>query len=86
MSELYEDDGISLGYRNGEYALTPLLLERTESGAKFTVGRRKGSFKGMPQTRRMRVKIHEGGKVREIDLGSVGAEGTVATRLQLAGE
>ena len=76
-AELYEDDGISLGYRNGEYALTPLLLERTEGGAKFTVGKRRGSFKGMPQARRMRLKIHEGGAVREIDLGSVGADGII---------
>ena len=78
-AELYEDDGISLGYRNGEYALTPLSLEKTAEGMKFTVGKRKGSFKGMPQARHMRLKIHEGGNVREVDVGSVGADGAERT-------
>ena len=78
-AELYEDDGISLGYRKGEFALTPLTLEKTAAGAKFTVGARKGSFKGMPKTRRMRVRIHGGKDIREIDLGEVGAAGKSVT-------
>lgn len=78
-AELYEDDGISLGYRKGEYALTPLSLEKTADGAKFTVGTRKGAFDGMPESRRMRLKIHDGGTVREIDLGLVGRDGATAS-------
>ena len=78
-AELYEDDGISLGYRTGEYALTPLSLEKTAAGVKFTVGARKGSFKGMPKTRRMRVRIHGGKDIREIDLGEVDASGKSIT-------
>ena len=74
-AELYEDDGISLGYRKGEYALTPLTIEKTAKGAKFTVGVRKGSFSGMPEKRRMRLKIHDGRAVRDVDLGLVGFEG-----------
>ena len=76
QAELYEDDGTSLGYRTGEYALTPLSLVKTAAGAKFTVGARKGSFKGMPRTRHMHLKVHERGVVRELDLGLVGPEGT----------
>ena len=41
---LYEDDGDSLGYRTGDYALTRI----TQKGGEVTVGRRTGSFKGMP--------------------------------------
>ena len=74
-SSLYEDDGISLGYRKGEYAITPLSLEKTETGVKFTVGVREGSFTGMPETRRMHLRIHEGDAVRELDLGDVGSCG-----------
>ena len=74
-AELYEDDGISLGYRSGEYALTPLSLEKAPGGAKFSIGARKGSFKGMPGPRHMRLRIHENGGVRELDLGLVGPEG-----------
>jgi len=74
-AELYEDDGISLGYRTGEHALTPLSLEKTASGGKFTIGARKGSFKGMPGPRNMKLKIHEGGNVHTFDLGLVGPEG-----------
>ncbi|MBR4171365.1 MAG: glycoside hydrolase family 31 protein [Kiritimatiellae bacterium] len=78
-AELYEDDGISLGYRKGEFALTPLTLEKTDAGAKFTVGARKGTFKGMPEKRRMRVRVHGAKEVREIDLGLVYASGKSIT-------
>ena len=78
-AELYEDDGISLGYRTGEFALTPLTLEKTAAGGKFTVGARKGSYKGMPKTRRMRVQIHSEKNIRMIDLGDVGAAGKSIT-------
>ena len=72
---LYEDDGTSLGYRKGEFAVTPLTLERTADGMRFSVGVRKGAFVGMPAARRMRVRIHSGRDVRDVDLGLVGAEG-----------
>ena len=52
----------------------PMQLRNGTSidGAKFTVGTRKGAFNGMPESRRMWLKIHNGGTVREIDLGLVG--------------
>ncbi len=74
-AELYEDDGVSLGYRTGEYALTPLSLKKTAKVTAFTVGVRQGSFKGMPEVRHMRVRIHADDAVRELDLGLVGPEG-----------
>ena len=77
-AELYEDDGISLGYRSGAYSLTPLSMERTADGLKFVVGARRGSFKGMPAARRMKLRLHEGTSVRDVDLGSVGQEGKVS--------
>ena len=74
-TELYEDDGISLGYKGGEYAVTPLSLKRTADGFEFAVGERTGSFKGMPDKRSMKLRIHDGASVREVDLGLVGPEG-----------
>ena len=41
---LYEDDGDSLGYRTGDYALTRIV----QKGGEVSVGKRTGSFKGMP--------------------------------------
>lgn len=79
-AELYEDDGVSLGYRTGAYSTTPLSVRRTADGrAQFTVGARRGSFVGMPETRRMKVRFHFGQKVEERDLGMVGGEGCTAT-------
>ena len=74
--ELYEDDGISLGYRTGAYALTPLKVERLATGAvRFTVGVRQGRFDGMPVTRRMSVRFHLPGGVVVRELGDVGESG-----------
>ena len=70
-TELYEDDGVSLGYRNGKSATTPITMK----DGILTIGRREGSFDGMPATRRFKVRVHEEGAVREIDAGQVGVEG-----------
>ena len=77
-AELYEDDGISLGYRSGAYAITPLSLRLDGKGRiTFRVGERKGAFDGMPEKRRMKVRLHFGERTEECDLGLVGGEGTV---------
>ena len=70
-TELYEDDGVSLGYREGKFATTPITMK----DGILTIGRREGSFDGMPATRSFKVRVHEGGAVREIDAGAVGVEG-----------
>ncbi|MCQ2391002.1 MAG: DUF5110 domain-containing protein [Kiritimatiellae bacterium] len=45
--ELYEDDGLTLAYREGRYAQIPLSVKKTDKGAVFTIGRRHGSKKGV---------------------------------------
>ncbi len=42
---LYEDDGVSLKYREGEYALT----EITHKDGEVVIGARRGSYDGMPE-------------------------------------
>ena len=48
---LYEDDGGSLGYRQGEFARTPLTCDTLGKSVKLTIGGREGSYAGMPATR-----------------------------------
>lgn len=54
-AEWYEDDGDTLAYRTGEHAITPLAV--TADGM-LTIGPRKGTFRGMPATRRVTVVRH----------------------------
>ena len=54
-AEWYEDDGDSLAYRDGAYAITPLSFK----GGVLTVGKRSGPFCGMPKVRRVRVIRHD---------------------------
>ena len=77
--ELYEDDGDSLEYRKGAYALTPVSVKTLDGKVVVTVGRRVGSYRGMPATRRIKARIHLPGRVEEVDLGDVGEEGASAS-------
>ena len=61
-SELYEDDGISLDYRTGGFARTPLTLTAKGGAVVFTVGARNGAFKGMPSARRCSARFHAVGR------------------------
>ena len=42
-AELYEDDGLTLKYRDGQYAQVPLTVKKTAKGCVFEVGRRHGT-------------------------------------------
>ncbi len=48
---LYEDDGLSLGYRSGKSARTRLTCETKGKSVTLTVGGREGRYDGMPATR-----------------------------------
>ena len=51
--ELYEDDGVSYGYERGEFSTIPLRWD--EAGGTLSIGRRTGSYPGMPAEREVRV-------------------------------
>ena len=55
---LHEDDGQSLGYRNGQFARTLLSCETAGKTVTLTLGGREGSFAGMPATRDFTATIH----------------------------
>ena len=57
---LYEDDGVSLGYRNKESSWTPLTYEPMgEKGRHLiTIGPSEGHYKGQPSSRTYKIRVH----------------------------
>jgi alpha-D-xyloside xylohydrolase len=53
---LYEDDGLSEGYRGGAFAQVPLTWN--EAAKTLTIGVRVGSFPGMAKSRAISVRFH----------------------------
>jgi alpha-D-xyloside xylohydrolase len=51
--ELYEDDGVTYGYEKGASATIPMRYD--EASGTLTIGRRAGSYPGMPAARTVRV-------------------------------
>ena len=68
--ELYEDDGISLGYKQGQYALTPMSYTTTSGGIhELVIAPTKGAFNDQVQGRSYAVRIHAQDKPRSISIG-----------------
>ncbi|KQM24793.1 MULTISPECIES: glycoside hydrolase family 31 protein [unclassified Sphingomonas] len=57
---LFEDDGLSEGYRKGQSAQVPVTWN--EATKTLTIGARQGSFPGMVAQRAMSVRFHSPGK------------------------
>jgi alpha-glucosidase (family GH31 glycosyl hydrolase) len=56
--DLYEDDGISLDYQRGRYALTSMRYRTSASGHELVIGPTAGAFEGQRQTRKYELRIH----------------------------
>ena len=56
--DLYEDDGISLDYQRGKYALTPMTYRASASGHELVIGPTAGSFAGQAEARTYELRIH----------------------------
>jgi hypothetical protein len=56
--DLYEDDGVSLDYEHGAYALTPMTYRTAGTGHRLVIGPTTGSFAGQRPGRRYGVRIH----------------------------
>jgi alpha-glucosidase (family GH31 glycosyl hydrolase) len=56
--DLYEDDGISLDYQRGRYALTSMRYRTSASGHELVIGPTAGVFEGQRQTRKYELRIH----------------------------
>jgi len=65
---LYEDDGISLGYRKGQFARTVLACDTAGKTVKLTIGGREGTYAGMPETRDFTATVHLPGRPEKVTL------------------
>jgi alpha-glucosidase (family GH31 glycosyl hydrolase) len=68
---LYEDDGVSLGYRTGAAARTRITCATAGRRVTLTIGAREGSFAGMPPTRTFTASIHVEAKPQAVALDGV---------------
>ena len=61
--DLYEDDGLSLGYTKGEYALTAMTYATKADGThSLTIASAKGTYQGQPPARSYVVRVYAGSK------------------------
>jgi alpha-glucosidase (family GH31 glycosyl hydrolase) len=56
--DLYEDDGLSLDYQHGKYALTPMTYRASASGHELVIGPTAGSFAGQEDERKYELRLH----------------------------
>jgi alpha-D-xyloside xylohydrolase len=56
---LYEDDGESMGYQRGEFAVVRFAWD--DAKRLLTIGDRDGTFPGMAAERSILIVLHEGG-------------------------
>ncbi|MCS7222530.1 MAG: glycoside hydrolase family 31 protein [Anaerolineae bacterium] len=53
---LYEDDGLTMAYREGDWAITEMIYEETSSAATLTISARQGKYR--PAPRRIIARFH----------------------------
>jgi alpha-glucosidase (family GH31 glycosyl hydrolase) len=70
---LYEDDGVSLDYKSGKYAWTPIVFSKSGRN-ELTVGPTKGEFNGQPQARAYEIRLHGVGKPASVSVNNRKAE------------
>jgi alpha-D-xyloside xylohydrolase len=64
--ELYEDDGVSYGYEQGQFARIPIRYDA--GSASLVIGARTGSYPGMPEERTFKVRwIKDGTNPSDLD-------------------
>lgn len=68
---LYEDDGESLTYRDGQFTKTRLTCETTGKTVKLTVGGREGSYASMSATRDFTATIHLASRPKTVMLDGI---------------
>jgi len=64
--DLYEDDGVSYGYEQGQFARIPIRYDA--GSASLVIGARTGSYPGMPEERTFKVRwIKDGTNPSDLD-------------------
>lgn len=65
---LYEDENVNYGYEEGRYTLIPFRY--SEADHSLVIGRRTGSFPGMPREREFGIVWTSSGRSRPFDAGA----------------
>ena len=68
---LYEDDGLSPGYKQGKFARVPIRWD--EAAGTLTIGAREGGYSNMPGKRAVSVRFHTPGRAEAADFSENGA-------------
>jgi alpha-D-xyloside xylohydrolase len=66
QASLYEDDGVTNAYERGEYSRIPFTYD--DKTGTVTIGARSGQYKGMPQTREIKVRVLRAGVATSADM------------------
>ena len=66
QASLYEDDGVTNAYERGEYSRIPFSYD--DKTGTVTIGARSGQYKGMPQTRQIKVRVLRAGVATSADM------------------
>jgi alpha-D-xyloside xylohydrolase len=66
--ELYEDDGISNGYRNGQWTRIPITYN--DAAGTLTIGDRSGAYPGMPKDRVFNIRWISGPSPKTSDFNA----------------
>ena len=66
---LYEDDGLSMAYANGQYATTPMIHAATRAGGEqIEVGPTRGTFDGQVPTRAYTLRVYDARRPHAVSL------------------
>ncbi|TMV45250.1 DUF5110 domain-containing protein [Paenibacillus mesophilus] len=65
---LYEDDGETFRYRNGEIALTRITCAADDNEIRICIGAREGQYEGMPGQRSFDLQIHTDSEPADVRL------------------
>jgi alpha-D-xyloside xylohydrolase len=66
QASLYEDDGVTNAYERGEFSRIPFSYD--DKTGTITIGTRSGQYKGMPQTRQIKVRVLRAGVATRADM------------------
>jgi alpha-D-xyloside xylohydrolase len=66
QASLYEDDGVTNAYERGEFSRIPFTYD--DKTGTVAIGARSGQYKGMPQTRQIKVRVLRAGVATSADM------------------
>jgi alpha-glucosidase (family GH31 glycosyl hydrolase) len=74
--DLYEDDGITFRYLDGEYTLTRITAKSQGGSAEINIGSSDGNFKGKVKNRKWNIIIHSDSGPSSVSLNGESIPGT----------